>query len=74
MRYVDYGLSLLSASTLSAWPEGEPFDLAAVFTQLAESGQLAGFEVHCRFYEIGSPEGLKETDAYLRQQSGRTTR
>jgi NDP-sugar pyrophosphorylase family protein len=74
MRYIDYGLSILTEAALSAWPAGQPFDLAAVYAQLAESGQLAGLEVHRRFYEIGSPQGLQETDAYLRQQLGRRAR
>jgi hypothetical protein len=33
---------------------------------LAQRGLLAGYEVHQRFYEIGSPTGLAETDRYLR--------
>jgi len=32
---------------------------------MLERGELAGFEVRERFYEIGSPDGLAETDALL---------
>jgi hypothetical protein len=42
-----------------------PFDLAEVYAAFAASGQLAGYEVTRRFCEIGTPEGLVETDAYL---------
>ncbi len=28
--------------------------------------QLAGYEIKQRFYEVGSPAGLKELDALLR--------
>ena len=66
MRFIDYGLSLIQANVLRAWPDREPFDLAAVMAGLAAEGQLAAHEVHGRFYEIGSPEGLHETERMLR--------
>lgn len=59
MRFVDYGLSLFRRSTIERWvPPGTPVDLAAVFTGLSSGLELAGFEVHERFYEVGSPAGL----------------
>ena len=36
---------------------------------LPRQGKLAGYEVTRRFYEIGSAEGLRETDALLRGAS-----
>jgi MurNAc alpha-1-phosphate uridylyltransferase len=65
MEYVDYGLGALQASVLAAYPENQPIDLADVYTKLATQQQLAGFEVQQRFYEIGSPQGLAETEQYL---------
>lgn len=65
MRYIDYGLSALNADVLEQYREGSAFDLAEVFTGLASAGRLAGFEVQDRFYEIGSPQGLAETEQYL---------
>ena len=44
---------------------GDEPDLAQVFTRLAAAGQLAGYEATERFYEIGTPEALAETDAFL---------
>jgi NDP-sugar pyrophosphorylase family protein len=38
--------------------------------RLAELGELAGYEVHDRFYEIGSPDSLAETEAFLRSRRG----
>lgn len=61
MAYVDYGLSVMSASVLTNYPEDKPFDLAEVYYQLSIHGNLAGYEVFERFYEIGSHQGLKET-------------
>ncbi len=68
MRHIDYGLSCFRARTFTDWPEGARFDLADVMAELLRKKLLAGFEVRERFYEIGSPVGLAETDALLRTQ------
>jgi NDP-sugar pyrophosphorylase family protein len=68
MRHIDYGLGVLSAAAFSKWPNGEAFDLADVYRELIARGELAGYEVKERFYEIGSPAGLTELDALLRAQ------
>jgi len=66
MHHIDYGLGVLTAPALEPWADTRTaFDLAAVYQDLVERGQLAGFEVSQRFYEIGSPEGLEETRALL---------
>ena len=65
MSYIDYGLAVLSSSVLEAYPAGSAFDLAEVYHVLSLKGQLAGHEVHQRFYEIGSHSGLKETEDYF---------
>jgi N-acetyl-alpha-D-muramate 1-phosphate uridylyltransferase len=65
MAYIDYGLGVLSAGVLLDYPEDQPFDLAEVYHRLSLDGRLAGYEVFERFYEIGSFEGLKETEDYL---------
>jgi NDP-sugar pyrophosphorylase family protein len=65
MEYIDYGLGILTAEVLSAYPAGRTFDLAEVYHQLSLAGKLAGHEVHERFYEIGSHEGLKEAEMYF---------
>jgi len=66
MQYIDYGLGVLTAPVLRHYVEGESFDLASVYTELSKQGELAGFEVKERFYEIGSLDGLKETDEFFR--------
>lgn len=60
MRHIDYGLGILNRRVLLRYPEGKNFDLATVYQDLLKSGELAGFEVRQRFYEIGSPAGLTE--------------
>lgn len=65
MTYIDYGLSVMSATVLAPYSVDERFDLADVYHQLSIEGHLAGFEVQQRFYEIGSHRGLVETANYL---------
>jgi MurNAc alpha-1-phosphate uridylyltransferase len=65
MAFIDYGLGVLSAEVLDPYPGDKPFDLAEVYQTLSINGQLAGLEVHERFYEIGSHKGLNETEDYF---------
>jgi NDP-sugar pyrophosphorylase family protein len=73
MHHIDYGLGILRAESLVSWPDNEPFDLADVYRHLLSENQLSGHEVTERFYEIGSPEGLAELDAFLRHQPALST-
>ena len=66
MHYIDYGLGILRRQAFDAWTGDEIFDLASVYRSLLAQDQLAGMEVHRRFYEIGTLSGLSETDALLR--------
>jgi len=65
MHYIDYGLGVFRAEAFESIPAGKPCDLAEVYTDLLQRKQLAAFEVRERFYEIGSPGGLKETEGFL---------
>jgi NDP-sugar pyrophosphorylase family protein len=65
MRHIDYGLGAFHRSAFADLPENESFDLAIVFQRLLQKGNLAAFEVHERFYEIGSPAGLRDTEHFL---------
>lgn len=65
MKFIDYGLGILSKSLFDIYKESEIFDLADIYHRLSIKGHLAGFEVNERFYEIGSHQGIKETELYL---------
>jgi NDP-sugar pyrophosphorylase family protein len=67
MQYIDWGLSVVKAALLAERPADTAFDLADVLAELARRGELAGYEIATRFYEVGSPEGWRETDALLRR-------
>jgi NDP-sugar pyrophosphorylase family protein len=66
MRHIDYGLGAISAQILVDEDTTGPFDLADIYHRLSLSGQLAGYEIHQRFYEIGSHKGLAETADYFK--------
>jgi NDP-sugar pyrophosphorylase family protein len=65
MRHIDYGFSLFRAELFRDLPPDQPADLAALFEALASQRRLAAFEVHHRFYEIGSFAGLAELAAHF---------
>ena len=66
MHHIDYGLGVFDRDVFAAIPVGEVYDLAKVYQNLISAGNLAAFEVQGRFYEIGSPEGLRETAQFLK--------
>jgi NDP-sugar pyrophosphorylase family protein len=70
MRFIDYGLLVCTKQIFDDCPSDVPFNLADVLEALSRSGQLAGYEVYQRFYEIGSPSGLAELDLLLSKRSG----
>jgi NDP-sugar pyrophosphorylase family protein len=65
MRHIDYGLGAFHRDAFAMVSEGERCDLVEVYQALLKTGQLASFEVHERFYEIGSPGGLRDTIEFL---------
>ena len=65
MQHIDYGLGMLTGAALERYEPGKFLDLASVYQDLVARHQLAGFEVGNRFYEVGSPTGLEETERYL---------
>jgi len=65
MVFIDYGQCVVSTGVLAPYPSDDPFDLADVYHELSNNGQLSGLEVHERFYKNGSHEGLKEAEDYF---------
>jgi N-acetyl-alpha-D-muramate 1-phosphate uridylyltransferase len=68
MSHIDYGLGALSSQILLKQSAEEPFDLADIYHELSLAGELAGYEVHERFYEIGSHGGLAEAAEYFKSR------
>lgn len=69
MNYIDYGVALLRLQALERISTEQPNDLADLYSSLVAEGQMTGYEVTERFYEIGSPTGLREANEYLARRS-----
>jgi N-acetyl-alpha-D-muramate 1-phosphate uridylyltransferase len=64
MNHIDWGLGGFRAAAFSGYADGK-LDLARIYQDLLANGQLFGYEVHERFYEIGSHAGLADTRRLL---------
>ncbi len=69
MKHIDYGVSLFHERAFLRFSDRTSFDLREVIQDLLVQDQLGAFEVDERFFEIGSPEGIRELVNYL--QNGR---
>jgi hypothetical protein len=66
MVYIDYGLGAFRRSTVDRYvPAGAVADLADVYHRLSVAGELEGYEVTERFYEVGSISGLEDFRSYV---------
>jgi N-acetyl-alpha-D-muramate 1-phosphate uridylyltransferase len=66
MQWIDYGLSVLRRDVVESIPTGAAVcDLGDVYRELSLRGDLAGFEVATRFFEVGSPEGVAALESHL---------
>jgi N-acetyl-alpha-D-muramate 1-phosphate uridylyltransferase len=67
MTHIDYGFSVLNRDALGLIAGDNQSDLSETLESLSLNGQVVGFEVQDRFYEIGSFEGILELEDYLRR-------
>jgi N-acetyl-alpha-D-muramate 1-phosphate uridylyltransferase len=72
MHHIDYGLGVFRREAFADVPEGACLDLVKLYQTLLAKGQLAGYEVAERFYEIGSVAGLQEFRALV--ETGRAAK
>ncbi len=68
LTYIDFGLSVVSAGVLERYPEAGRLDLSTVWRDLSGTRELAALEVRERFYEIGSRQGIEQTEEFLLEQ------
>jgi NDP-sugar pyrophosphorylase family protein len=64
MQWIDYGLGGLHVEALEVVGEGVD-DLADLYHALSCEGELCGFAATERFYEIGTPQALSDTETFL---------
>jgi NDP-sugar pyrophosphorylase family protein len=65
MVYIEYGANILNKEAFRMIPENQFYSLDDLFPHLIEMDELLAFEVKERFYEIGSPQGVKEFEEYI---------
>ena len=67
LTFMDAGFSIVQRRDIVG------ADLGETYQHLISHRLSVGHEIHDRFYEIGSPEGLAETEAYLQCRLATTT-
>jgi NDP-sugar pyrophosphorylase family protein len=67
MEYIDAGLSILKKEVIREIPPNQFYDLADFYQALARRKLLKAYEIQQRFYEVGSPAGLKEFASLVEQ-------
>ena len=68
LTHIDWGLGAFRAEAFAGYPEGK-LDLVRIYQDLLANGQLFGYEVNERFYEIGSHAGLEDTRRLLSKEA-----
>ena len=69
LPFVDYGMTALRQSLVrDRVPPQIPYEMEQAYHELSVDGLLAGLEVTERFYEIGSPAGLADFEAWIRSE------
>lgn len=72
MTHIDYGVNAFRSSAFREVSPDRAVDLAEVHQAMIARNRLRAFAVAEPWHEIGSPEGLAETEHYLRARRGRS--
>jgi NDP-sugar pyrophosphorylase family protein len=73
MHYIDYGLGVFHRTAFDGVPQKGAYDLADIYQELIQKGELAGHEVDQRFYETGSFAGIEELSQLLAKDKANRT-
>jgi NDP-sugar pyrophosphorylase family protein len=65
MEWTNFGVSAMKKEALSSVERGRVCDEMSFYGSLVERKQLRAFEVHGRFYEIGSEKSLREFSEFI---------
>ena len=66
MNYFDFGFSVLNRAQIDKFNLGSCFDLSSIFQELISDNSLLGLEVLADCHEIGSINGIKSLEKYLK--------
>ena len=65
---MDYGLSIFRKNVLNYFPKKKNLDLTELNQKLISLNEMIAYEVYQRFYEVGSFEGIKNLESYLKSK------
>lgn len=68
MNWVNFGVSALRKRALALVPSGKECSEEEFYGELIKRDELLAFPVEERFYEIGSPEALREFERFISSQ------
>jgi len=69
LKYVEAGVLVFQRDVLTFIESGYPVSLEkSIFPTLIEQGELAAYVTEQRFYDIGTPRGLREFKEFLRKR------
>lgn len=70
-EWIDYGLLYMRRASFSSLPADAPTDLYDVLTELIGQHQVIAHEVTERFWDVGTPEALRATEAEFARRLSR---
>ncbi len=68
MNYIDYGVCIYERTLFENYTQGCFLDVADIQNLVSVEKKLEACLVHKRFYEIGTPESLKEFEDYAKKR------
>lgn len=69
LRYIEAGVLGLTAGVLASIPPGRKASLEAeVYPRLVQAGRMAAWVTRHRFYDIGTPEGMRMAERFFRER------
>jgi len=68
MVHIDFGMSIFSDQAFNGFSLEQKFDLTEVVIALISRDELACFEVTERFYEVGSPQAVRDLEEHLQRK------
>ena len=69
MKYLDYGLSILTSDCFDFSQGLATFDLSEVFSNLILRDEVVGYETDQKYFEIGSTRGFSEFKNYMEREN-----
>ncbi len=68
LAYIDAGLSILKKEYLTQVSSHRPSSLEELYRRIVQNRKMLAYRAEQRFYEIGSPRGLKELQELMKKE------